>query len=106
MPTYVAKQLAKYGHITKKRHHTPLQPKPSKYGKEAQIPDPPDTSPLANKKEAKFVEQVVGSFLYYGRAVDPLILHTLSSIAETQAASTEKNSTNGTKFFGLYGYAA
>lgn len=91
MPMYVVKQLAKYGHVTKKRRHTLLQPKPCKYSKEAHILDPPDTSPPANKKETKFVEQVVGSFLYYGRAVDPLILHTLSTITDSQSALTEKN---------------
>ena len=78
MPNYVNKQLAKYGHTKPKTcQHTPLQPLPRTYGKSAQIPNPPDETPLLEKEGIKRVQQVTGSFLYYGRAVDPLIFtHT------------------------------
>ena len=36
------------------------------------------------------MQQVVGSFLYYARAVDMTILHALSEIASQQANPTEK----------------
>ena len=39
--------------------------------------------------ENKFVQQVVGSFLYYARAVDPTILMALSDIATQQNKPTE-----------------
>ena len=36
------------------------------------------------------MQQVTGSFLYYGRVVDPLILHALRDIASEQSAPTQK----------------
>ena len=89
MPGYVMKQVKKYKHILQKRRHTPLQPLPRKYGKAAQEPTPADTSKPLNKEDTKLVEQVVGSFLFYGRAVDPIILHALNTIANDQNNPTE-----------------
>ena len=87
LPNYVSKKLAKFGH-TKPNicQHIPLQPLPRTYGKSAQIPNPPDDTPLLEKNGIKRVQQVSGSFLYYGRAVDSLILHALSDIASEQSA--------------------
>ena len=60
--------------------------------KKAQRPKPPDESLLASTEDKKFVQQVIGRFLYYACATDPLILHTLSVLLEKQAALTTKNS--------------
>ncbi len=49
-----------------------------------------DTSPLLNKKEAKYVQAVAGTLLYYARSVDNTILPALSAIATKQAKPTEK----------------
>ena len=82
MPNYVKKTLQKYNHIKPiKIQGTPYQPAPRKYGPEAQETPPPDDSPLLDKDGQKYVQQVVGSFLYYARAVDPTILYFLSQIA-------------------------
>ena len=90
MRTYVEKQRLKYKHVRpKKLQDTPLQPLQRTYGKESQNPNPPDDSPLLNNKKQKLVQQVIGGFLYYGRAVDPLILHALSVLASQQSAPTE-----------------
>ena len=92
MQGYVEKQLRKYKHKkTTKPQNTPLQPFPRQYGKNAQQPIPTDDSPPINTDQQKFIEQVVGSFLYYARAVDPIILHALSNIA-----SEQKNPTTNT----------
>ena len=40
-------------------------------------------------KQTKYIQQVTGSFLNYGRVADPLILHALSKIASQQYAPTE-----------------
>ena len=50
---------------------------------------PDDISSLLGKKDLKYTQQVVGSFLYYARAVDPTILMALASIAADQVAPTE-----------------
>ena len=91
MPGYAVKQLKKYNYTARKKVHTPLQPLPRKYGKAAQEPLPDDTTkPLETEKDKKFIQRVVGSFLFYGRAVDPITLHSLNTIATTQVKPTEQ----------------
>ena len=72
-----------------KRPSTHPGPPPKKYGKEAQKPDPPDDSPLATEDEHKYVQRVVGSILYYARAVDITALLSLSALAAEQAKATK-----------------
>jgi hypothetical protein len=62
---------------------------PIKYGKDNQAPSPLDDSPLLNEAGKKRIQQIVGSFLYYARAVDLTILMALSEISSQQAAPTE-----------------
>ena len=45
-------------------------------------------SPPVSKEEKVYIQQVVGSFLYYARAIDMTILHALSAIAAEQAKPT------------------
>ena len=47
-------------------------------------------APIWTKMRKKFVQQVVGSLLYYARAVDMTILHALSEIASQQAKPTKR----------------
>ncbi len=90
MPKYVMKQLTRYAHVAPlKPKKCPFSPNPINYGKDNQAPSPTDDSPLLNKAGKKRIQLVVGSFLYYARAVDPTILMALSNIATQQAAPTE-----------------
>ena len=90
MPGYVKKQLIRYEHSSPRRpQHCPYAPNPIQYGKKAQAPPPEDTSPPLDKEGKKYIQQVVGSFLYYARAVDATILMALSAIAADQANPTE-----------------
>ena len=91
MPTYVGKQLTQFDHPPKQKQHTPYAPAPVVFGRAAQDLPPADESPPLDAKGKKRVQQVVGSFLYYGRAVDMTILMALSEIASQQARPTEKN---------------
>ena len=52
--------------------------------------DDPDNSPPLSPEKKTLIQQVVGVFLYYARAVDLTILTALNSIAESQANPTEK----------------
>ena len=84
------KQMTKYGHVAPlKPQHCPYSPNPIKYGKDNQAPPPLDDSPLLDAAGKKRVQQIVGSFLYYARAVDPTILMALSEISSQQSAPTE-----------------
>jgi hypothetical protein len=90
MPAYVQKQLTRYNHAKPTRpQHCPYVPHPVQYGKDNQKINPVDDSPLLDADGKKYIQQVVGSFLYYARAVDPTILMALSDIATQQNKPTE-----------------
>jgi hypothetical protein len=59
-------------------------------GTEVQALLPPDKSPKLNGKGVKRVQQIIGSILYYARAVDTMVLKALSLIAMEQTNATEK----------------
>ena len=84
-------KLTRYSHKTPNRkQYTPYAPAPVLYGKASQDMPEPDTSPppLNAKVKLRF-QKVVGSFLYYGRAVDMKIPASLRKIAEEQSNPTE-----------------
>jgi hypothetical protein len=86
----MTKQLLRYEHPhPTKLQHCLYNPNPIKYGQNNQATDPIDTSPELNKADKKHIQQIVGSFLYYARAVDPTILMALSAIASQEALPTE-----------------
>ena len=70
--------------------HCPYSPEPKKYGANAQSPLPQDNSLKLTEKEIKQVQKIVGSILYYARAVDVTVLLALSSIASEQTKGTER----------------
>ena len=51
--------------------------------------DDPDHSPPLNKQDTTFVQEIIGVFLYYARAVDCTMLTALSSLATQQAKPTQ-----------------
>ena len=91
MPGYISKQLVKYEHeIPDKPQHCPFTPAQKKYGKDAQQSAPTDNTPRFPEKRMKRIQRIVGSLLYYARAVDLTMLMVLSTIAREQAKATEK----------------
>jgi hypothetical protein len=48
-----------------------------------------DNSPALDKEGIKFIQQVVGSFMYYCRATDPTIPVALNELAGCQSKATE-----------------
>ena len=99
MPGYVQKQLTRYADPSPRRkRHTPYNPAPLLLGRAAQELPPKDKSAPLDKKGKKCVQQVIGSFLYYSRAVDMTILMALSEIAGQQASPTEKTTKRVNKF--------
>ena len=88
---YVQNMLVRFKHEPPQRNqYLPYQPQPKKYGKSEDDTIPVDNSLLLNKKRKKVVQQVIGTCLYYVRAVDCTILRAISSIASTQAKATEE----------------
>jgi hypothetical protein len=91
MPGYILKQLQQYKHATPTRpQHCPYAPQPKQYGSDAQRPLDPDTSPPLSTDEIKHIQRVVGSILYYARAVDLTVLAALSTIASEQSKGMQQ----------------
>ena len=90
MPGYIKKAVVRFGHTPPDKPQ--LQPHPHTlpaYGATIQYAKRIDQSSKATKEQQKYIQQVIGVLLYYGRAVDSTILVTLSSLASAQAAPTE-----------------
>ena len=99
MVKYVMKQLTKYSHVALlKSQHCLYSPNPIKYGNDNQSPSPLDDSPLLDEAGKKGVQQIVGSFRYYARAVDPTNLRVLSEISSQQVALTENTMNHVNQF--------
>ena len=69
MPKYVHKQLLRYAHRPpRQKQYCPFEPNPIRYGKQSDKIVPEEESPELDKAGKTFVQQVVGSFLYYARS--------------------------------------
>ena len=94
MPNYVQKKLTEYGHkAPKRRQYCPYEPNPIKYRKDSDKTAYEKPSDPLDDTDKTYIQRVLGSFLYYARAIDLTILHALSAIASEQAKPTEKTLT-------------
>ena len=91
MPGYVAAALHKFQHQppTKKQDAPHPWNRPI-YGAHTQYATPDDDSPLLPPATIIQVEQIFGTFLYYGLAVDPTMLVALSDLSSQQEKATAK----------------
>jgi hypothetical protein len=91
MPGYIKKKLQEYNHVLpgcmQACQHSP---EPKKFGANAQTPLAVDSSLLLNEKGLKRVQKIIGSILYYARAVDITVLIALSAITVEQTKATVK----------------
>ena len=87
MPGYVQEALVRFKtERPDKPQEQPHRHIPPTFGKSQQyIEDAPESVP-ATAEEKTYIQQVVGTFLYYSRAMDPTMLVALSAIAADQAA--------------------
>ena len=69
--------------------HSPYKTAPKIYGADAQKTIKEVISPKLTDKGINVVQQVVGTCLYYGRAIEDTILPALSAIASEQTTATE-----------------
>jgi hypothetical protein len=88
MPNYIPKALFKFQHLAPNLHqHQQYKHSPIQYGSQVQRVDINTSCPLS-PDAIKHVQDIIGTLLYYGRAVDPMLLTDLSSIATCQANGT------------------
>jgi Reverse transcriptase (RNA-dependent DNA polymerase) len=90
MPGYIERALQRFKHEapTKPQHspHPWVQPD---YGAKAQLTAPIDNTKPLDKHELKFVQEVLGTLLYYARAVDCTMLPAIGTLASQQANGTQ-----------------
>ena len=90
MPGYVQQALSKFQHETTTMQKATDAPHPYKATKKHGLPmtKPPDHSAKLSPQAIKHLQQIVGTFLFYSRAVDPTMLTALSIIATEQTQGT------------------
>jgi hypothetical protein len=90
MPGYIAQALHKFHHAQPtKPQHSPHQHQEIQYGSQTQMTTPADTSPPLTKEGITRLQQIIGTLLYYARAVDSTMLVALSNLSSAQAHGTE-----------------
>ena len=87
MPGYVNKCIRRFAphlatHPPPKQHAPHDWAKPN-YGAKTQFASPPDASPPLSKSAKTVVQEVVGTILYYARAINSTALVALGSIGTT-----------------------
>jgi hypothetical protein len=87
-PKYIPKALLKFQHPTPDSpQHQPYKNASIQYGAHVRRVDVDTSTPLS-PDTIKCVQDIIGTLLYYGWAVNPTLLTTLSSIAAQQANGT------------------
>ena len=90
MPTYIRELLKKPKHTpSAKPVHAPHKCSEPAYGQKIQYAKAADSSPLLDEKGKRRIQSIVGSCLYYGRAMDGTILTSLNDIGSQQALPTK-----------------
>ena len=90
MPGYVQQALKKFQYGINSTHKATDAPHPYKATKKHGLPmtHPTDDSAKLSPHAIKCLQQIVGTFLFYSRAVDPTMLTALSIIATEQTQGT------------------
>ena len=89
MPGYIDNLLRKFPLPSLKQpQYAPYKWTTPKFGMKRQYAKEIKNSPLLSASDKRTVQQIVGSLLYYSRAVDPTMLVALNDIASQQATPT------------------
>jgi hypothetical protein len=89
MTGYIETLLIKFKHPRpSKRRLSPYKCLPISYGAKSQLTPEADTSELLDEHRKRRIQEIVGSLLYYARAVGNKLLVAISAIAARQAYAT------------------
>jgi hypothetical protein len=90
MLDYVPKALMCFQHqAPSKPQHQPYPHIKPNFGAKAKYTEDTDTSALLPKEDKKFIQEVIGTFLYYAQCVNSTMLAALGFIATQQAKPTK-----------------
>ena len=88
LPGYINKALQRFRHPPPPRpEHSPHPWLPPNYGKTPQLAPTTTNTPLA-PTDRKWVQEFLGTFLYYARTIDNTMLPAISSIAAAVSTSS------------------
>ena len=89
MPNYIPEALKRFKRENPKLWQgSPHQHTVPNYGAKQQFSETDSDEPVLGNKAKKYIQQVLGTFLYYARAVNPTMLVALSAITSEQASPT------------------
>ena len=89
MPGYVEAAIQRFGVTRSTRQvHSPSEYVSHKYGAHTQYTEHDESAPVTFER-SKRIQQIVGVFLFYARAVDPTMLVSVSKLASLQSQPTE-----------------
>jgi hypothetical protein len=89
MPGYIENLLFKFKHPRpSKPHLSPYKCIPISDGAKAQLSSEANASERLDQHRKRRIQEIVGSLLYYARAVDNKLLVALSAIAACQSYAT------------------
>jgi hypothetical protein len=90
MLDYIPEALTRFQHPTPRiPQHQPYPHVKPTYGAKAQYTEDVDSSPPLDKQGKKYIQEVIGTLLYYARCVDSTMLPALGSLATQQANPTQ-----------------
>ena len=99
MPNYVTKALHKFQHTTPKyAQYAPHQWTRPNYGATKQLATPLDTSLPIPEELKRRIQQIIGTFLCYARAVDCNMLPALNTLADQQSSPTKNTEAENYSF--------
>ena len=94
MPKYVTKALHKFKNSLQnflpnnKPEYSVHKHVETNYGQKVQYAEHADDTPILDSVDINLIQKIVGTFLYYGIAVDNTIIVALSTISSEQSAAT------------------
>ena len=95
MPGYVKQALTQFGHLIPRHpQHQPHKHTVPTYGATIQYAKDKNATKLLSKEEKKYIQQVLGTFLYHSQAINSTMLTALSFIASIQAKPTKETMDN------------
>jgi hypothetical protein len=97
MPEYVKKALERLGVFDAIKAKSPMVYEPPRYGQKVQFADDDNPEVDTNEETIKRLQQIVGIFLYYARAIDYSILTAITCISTRQSKITEQLQANVTR---------
>ena len=98
MPGYVKKSLLRFQHIAQRKQRAPHQWNQPVYGCKTQFTPESDTSPPVSASAKTLIQQVVGTFLYYGLKMTSPCLLPLVQLVLNKASPQRKPCPNWSGF--------